>query len=72
MSFLETCKSYALYPAGLNIRKKPFIEFETSDLKVFSNETIKKTEENLLEALCIGFVKDCLLSKKSFGRNYVI
>ena len=26
---------------------KPFIEFETSDLKVFWNETIKKTEVNL-------------------------
>ena len=25
VSFLETCKSYRLCPAGLNIRKKPFI-----------------------------------------------
>ena len=54
VSFLETCKSYGLCPAGLNIRKKPFIEFETSDLKVFWNKTIKKTEDNLLETLCIG------------------
>ena len=35
LSFLETCKSYGLCPAGLNIRKKPFIEFETDDLIVF-------------------------------------
>ena len=34
-------------------REKPLIEFETSDLKVFWNETIKKTEKNLLESLCI-------------------
>ena len=54
MSFLETSKSYGLCPAGLNIRKKPFIEFETSDLKVFWNDTIKRSEDNLLEALCIG------------------
>ena len=54
VSFLETCKSYGLCPTGLNIRKKLFIEFETSDLKIFWNETIRKTEENLLEALCIG------------------
>ena len=45
MSFLETCKSYKLCLAGLNIQKKLFIEFEASDLKVFLNET-KKTEGN--------------------------
>ena len=33
VSFLETCKSYRLRPVGLNIQKKPFIEFETSDLQ---------------------------------------
>ena len=34
LSFLETCKSYGLCLAGLNIRKNPFIEFETDDLIV--------------------------------------
>ena len=53
VSSVETCKSYRLCLAGLNIWKKLFIEFGTSDLKVFWNETIKKTEETLLEALCI-------------------
>ena len=38
-------------------REKPLIEFETSDLKVFWNETIKKTEKNLLESLCIWISK---------------
>ena len=66
MSFLETCKSYGLCPSGLNIRKKPFIEFETSDLKVFWNETIKKTEENLLEALCIGICERLLTIEETF------
>ena len=66
VSFLETCKSYGLCPAGLNIRKKPFIEFETSDLKVFWKETIKKTEENLLEALCIGICKRLFTIEETF------
>ena len=66
VSFLETCKSYGLCPAGLNIRKKPFIEFETSDLKVFWNKTIKKTEENLLEALCIGICERLFTIKENF------
>ena len=65
MSFLETRKSYGLCPAGLNIRKKPFIEFETSDLKVFWNETIKKTE-NLLEALCIGICERLFTTEEKF------
>ena len=68
VSFLETCKSYGLCPTGLNIRKKPFIEFETSDLKVFWNETIKKTEENLLEALCIGICEIVYHRRKVLGR----
>ena len=66
VSFLETCKSYGLCPAGLNIQKKPFIEFETSDLKVFWNKTIKKTEENLLEALCIGICERLFTIKENF------
>ena len=34
VSFLETCKSYGFCPTGLSIRKKPFIEFESHELKV--------------------------------------
>lgn len=45
-----------LCPVGLNIRKKPFILLQTGDLKVFWSEIIKKTQENLLEALCIQIV----------------
>ena len=66
VSFLETCKSYGLCPTGLNIRKKPFIEFETSDLKIFWNETIRKTEENLLEALCIGICERLFTIEEKF------
>ena len=66
MSFLETCKSYRLCPAGLNIWKKPFIEFETSNLKIFWNETIKKTEENLLEALCIRICERLFTIEEKF------
>ena len=66
VSFLETCKSYGLCPTGLTIRKKLFIEFEISDLKVFWNETIKETEENLLEALCIGICKSLFTIEEKF------
>ena len=66
MSFLETCKSYGFCSAGLHIRKKPFIEFETSDLKVFWNKTIKKTEENLLEPLCIGIYERLFTIEENF------
>ena len=44
ISFLETCKNYGLCPTGLSIRKKPFIEFESDELKVFWKETIINTE----------------------------
>ena len=33
--FLETCKSYGFCPAGLNLKKKLFIEFESDDLIIF-------------------------------------
>ena len=66
VSFLETCKSYGLCPVGLNLRKKLFIEFETIDLKVFWNEAIKKTEENLLEGLCIGICERLFTIEEKF------
>ena len=54
VSSLETCKSYELCPAGLSISKKPFIDFETEDLKVFWKETLIQSQKDLLETLCIG------------------
>ena len=41
-------------PGRIKHTKKPFIEFETGNLKIFWHETVKKTKENLLEALSIG------------------
>ena len=49
VSFLETCKSYKLGPAGFSISEKPFIEFETEDLKVFWKEILIQSEKDLLE-----------------------
>ena len=66
VSFLETCKSYGLLPRGLSIRKKPFIEFESDELKVFWNETIVNTEKDLLEALCVGISERIFSIKKKF------
>ena len=54
VSFLERCKSYELCPAGLSISKKPFIEFETEDLKLFWKETLVQSEKDLLETLGNG------------------
>ena len=66
VSFLEACKSYGVCPAGLNIRKKPFIEFETSDVKVFWNETIKKAEESLLVGLCTEICERLFTIEETF------
>ena len=66
VSFLETCKSYGLCPTGLSIRKKPFIEFDSDELKVSWKETIENTEKDLFEALCVGICEE-----KSFGISYI-
>ena len=66
MSFLETCKSYGLCPAGLNIRKKPFIEFECDDLIIFWKETLLSAENDLLEALCMGICEQMFTLEKKF------
>ena len=66
LSFLETCKSYGLCPTGLNIRKKPFIEFESDELKVFWKETIENTEKDLLETLCVGICESMFSIEKKF------
>ena len=66
VSFLETCKSYDLCPSGLNIRKKPFTEFESDDLKVFWQETLAKTERDLLEALCVGICERMFTLESKF------
>ena len=46
---LETCKSYGLCPAGLNIIKKSFIEFESDNLIIFWKKTSSLSAENVLE-----------------------
>ena len=66
VSFLETCKSYGLCPTGLSIRKKPFIEFESDELKVFWKETIINTEKDLLEGLCVGICERMFNIEKKF------
>ena len=53
-SFFEICKSYDLCPSGLNIRKKPFIEFESDNLIILWKNTLLSAENDLLEALCVG------------------
>ena len=69
VSFLETCKSYDLCPSGLNIRKKPFIEFESDDLKVFWQEALAKTERDLLEALCVGICERMFTLESKFWKE---
>ena len=69
VSFLETCKSYQLCPSGLNIRKKPFIEFESDELKVFWKETLVQTENDLLEALCVGICERMFKLEEKFWKE---
>ena len=50
----------------MSIRKKPFIEFESDELKVFWKETIVNTEKDLQEALCVGICERMLSTEKQF------
>ena len=50
----------------MNIRKKPAIEFECDERKVFWKETIVNTEKDLLEALCIGICERMFSIEKTF------
>ena len=52
VSFLDSCKSF-MCPAGLNIKKNMFTEFESNDLIIFWKE-IWLSAENRLEVLCMG------------------
>ena len=69
VSFLETYMTYELCPAGLSISKKPFIEFETKDLKVFWKETLIQSEIDLLETL-LEYVRGRIESKAGFGSSF--
>ena len=53
-------------PTGLSIRKKPFIELESDELKVFWKETLENTEKDLLEALCVGICERMFSIEKKF------
>ena len=64
--FLETCKSHGHCLAGLNICQKLLVEFETSDLKVFCIEKIKRAEKDLLEALYIGICERLPTTEENF------
>ena len=66
MSFLETCKSYGLCPTGLNIRKKPFIQFENDDLVIFLKGTLLGAAKDLLEVLCVGICERMFTLEKKF------
>ena len=56
-------------PSGLCINKKPFIEFESDDLKVFWKETLVKTESDLLEALCVGISERMFKLEERFWKE---
>lgn len=53
-------------PGRIKHTEKPFIEFETGDLKTFWHETVKKTKANLLEAQCIGICEGLFTIKEKF------
>ena len=51
VSYLETCKSFGVYPAGLQLNKTPFISFDNDELTATWQDTINSTQEQLLETL---------------------
>ena len=63
--------AYGLCPTGRSIRKKPFIEFESDELKMFWKETIVNTEKDLLEALYVGICERMFsIEKKCWDELY--
>ena len=66
VSFWETYKSYGFCPTCLNIRKKPFIEFESDDLTIFWKVTLLSAENDLLEVLCVGICERMFTLEKKF------
>ena len=50
----------------MNIRKKPFIDFESDDLIIFWKETLLSAENDLLEALCVGICERMFTLEKKF------
>ena len=71
VSFLETCKSYRLCPTGLSIKEKPFLVFESLELRVFRKETIVNTEKDPLEVLYVGIYGRMCSIEKNFGISYI-
>ena len=57
MYICKSCKSFNLCPAGLCIKKDPFIKFESDDLNVMWKNVITTTQKQLLDMLCIGISK---------------
>ena len=66
VSFLEVCKSFGVYPKGLLLEKRPFIEFVSDDVKAQWKETIDATQSHLLETLIVGIMDKLLLFEEKF------
>ena len=60
IAFLETCKSTDIVPTGLIIKQRPFISFNCAEFDAFWEETVKSTQEKLLDTLILG-IHDKLL-----------
>ena len=56
-AFLEICKTFDVFPNGLQLNKTPFISFINEELQATWEDTIKSTQEQLLETLLIGIVE---------------
>ena len=69
VAFLESCKSFNLCPAGLCIKKDPFIKFESDDLNVMWKNVITTTQEQLLDMLCIGISNRLFKLTESFWKE---
>ena len=56
-AFLEICKTFNVFPNGLQLNKTPFISFINEELSATWEDTIKSTQEQLLETLLMGIVE---------------
>ena len=54
IAFLETCKTFDVFPGGLKLINVLFISFVTDDIKISGHNTSKTTEKDLLETLILG------------------
>ena len=66
ISYLECCKYVGVRPAGLQIKKTPFIQFQTDEFFCSWMDTINSAEVDLLDTLLLGLSDKLWSIEKEF------